>query len=143
MERAKDIIAKFRNKGLKITPQRIAIFKSLGNRSGHPSAEDVYRQIRQDYPSISLTTVYKTLQTLCEMGELSEIHVCKERVFYDPISEPHHHMICLKCSRIQNIPASCVRGLKMLRRPKSKFHVINYQVRFGGYCGRCKRAATP
>lgn len=141
MDSVKNVVAKFRDRGLKITPQRIAIFHALQKKINHPSADEIFRSIRLEYPSISLTTVYKTLETLREIGEIHELHVSKERVLYDPKNEPHHHLICLKCSHIADVPGSQVVELKAPKPLSHKFSLIYYRVHFYGFCGRCKRAA--
>ena len=63
------VVKRFRETGLKITPQRLSIFKLLQNNCAHPSAEDIYRDVLKIHPSISFTTVYKTLQTLRDLGD--------------------------------------------------------------------------
>lgn len=140
MERFQAVVNKFREKGYKITPQRVAIFRSLENINRHPSAEELFEQIRAEHPTISLTTVYKTLETLVELGELKELYICKERVYFDPNKSSHHHLICEKCSRIIDIP-----GLGMPEpapvQANTKFKITRFQVQFYGLCGYCKHEA--
>ena len=78
MHEIEKIVSRFRESGLKITPQRVSIFKLLQGNRDHPSAEDIYRQVLKVHPSISFTTVYKTLQTLLDMGEIQELTIDTE-----------------------------------------------------------------
>ena len=86
---------KFINKGLKLTPQRAAIFEYLDGNKSHPSAEDIYLEIKKRYPMISFATVYKTLEALKSRGDILELSVDPERRRYDPDTGPHHHLICI------------------------------------------------
>jgi Fur family peroxide stress response transcriptional regulator len=90
-----------REAGLKITNQRLEIFRILARDTGHPSAEEVYEKVRVRIPTISLDTVYRTLATLEEHGVLSRILV-DARIRYDPNAAVHHHFVCTKCNRIDD-----------------------------------------
>ena len=134
------IVARFREAGSKITPQRLGIFNLLKDNRNHPSAEDVYREILKIHPSISFTTVYKTLQTLRDMGEIQELTVDPERVRFDPDIRDHVHTFCRSCKCIGDL--DMVAENNGFRFPPSggvpDFEVHNIQVHFVGLCDECR-----
>src|SRR3972149_9282920 len=92
------LIAKYRKEGFKLTPQRLAILKFLEGNTSHPSAMDIYSEVKDAYPTLSFATVYNTLQALRNKGEILEITINPQKTHYDPNSKPHHHIICIKCN---------------------------------------------
>jgi Fur family peroxide stress response transcriptional regulator len=89
-----------RARGLKITPQRLEIFRELAATTEHPSAEEIFERIRQRMPTVSLDTVYRTLGTLNETGIVSRVEVLDDRCRFDANMEPHHHFVCVRCKRV-------------------------------------------
>jgi len=126
---------------LKITPQRLAVFKALeGNRS-HPSAEDIHRTILADFPTVSLTTIYRTLETLVDMGELAELQLVKGLRNYDPDTSPHHHIVCTVCGRVEDVFMSCPAGMELPEDVRRSFAVDDCRITFYGRCDRCQDRA--
>lgn len=97
IQKIRDLIAE---NGLKVTPQRIAIFEALMNINGHPSAEMVKNYISTSHPSISLSTVYNILETFVEKGLIKKIRTENDIKRYDPIMDTHHHLYCQKSDTI-------------------------------------------
>ena len=91
-----------RDKGLKLTHQRLEIYSILASMDIHPSAEDVFEQAKQAMPTISFDTVYRTLALFERHDVISRVHCLDDRTRYDPTMEPHYHFICKKCRRIQD-----------------------------------------
>src|SRR3972149_8187127 len=85
----KKLIAKYKERGLKLTPQRLAIFKFLEGNTSHPTAEDIYKHIKAIHPTVSFATVYNTLQALKGKSEILEITIDPQKKHYDPRSEEH------------------------------------------------------
>jgi Fur family peroxide stress response transcriptional regulator len=94
-----------KRRGLRVTPQRIGIMQALRRLANHPSAEDVFQAARSDFPSLSLTTVYRTLETLADHGEIEAVHVGGARARFDHRTEPHHHAACTRCGRLEDVEA--------------------------------------
>jgi Fur family peroxide stress response transcriptional regulator len=133
------VVKKFRETGLKITPQRLSIFKLLQDNCDHPSAEDIYREILKIHPSISFTTVYKTLQTLRDMGEVRELSINPERVHYDPFTTEHAHTYCRSCKAIGDLDTILDSPVSIkLPNGSDDFEVHNVQVHAVGLCGGCR-----
>ncbi len=94
-----EILAKH---NLKITPQRIAILEVILNIENHPDAEKITDYLRLTYPSISLATIYKTLDTFTKKGIIRKVATDKESMRYDAITERHHHLYCSESDRIED-----------------------------------------
>lgn len=90
---------------LKATPQRLAVLKVL-ERHEHPTMEELYKDIREKHPSISLATVYKNVNALKEAGVVVEVNVPNGKMRYDIFVEPHIHVVCKNCGEIVDIPCS-------------------------------------
>lgn len=131
------IVARFRGKGLKLTPQRVAIVRALSKCQGHPTVDEVYREVRRSFPMISLNTIYKTLQLLKEMGELASVGHGERMARFDTNPFPHHHVICVKCSKIEDLPTETF-DLTPPAHGQGGFTVLGYRVEFFGYCKSCQ-----
>ncbi len=102
--RLEELIAKLRERGYRLTPQRMAVLKILADSKEHPSAEQIYEQVQVDFPMTSLATVYKTVAVLKEMGEILELSFSDDSSHYDGgRSHPHPHLICIKCKSITDV----------------------------------------
>ncbi len=138
MKDVETTIEKFRQTGLKITPQRISIFNLLKDDREHPSAEDIYKRVLKIHPSISFTTVYKTLQTLRDMDEIRELSINPERVHYDPATDDHIHTFCTVCRNIEDfMPDHSCEYLELASSKINGFHVQSAEVYLTGICEDC------
>jgi len=129
-------IKKYRAKGIKLTPQRLAILEYLDGNITHPSAENVYKAVKRQYPMMSFATVYKTLETLRQKGTLLELTIDPLRRRYDPETKPHHHLICIRCKKIVDIQAEL--PVSIPDEVKEGFEVTGNHVEFYGICNECK-----
>ncbi len=132
------IIDKYKGKGFKLTPQRLAILKFLENNTGHPTAEDIYNEIRKKYPTVSFATVYNTTQALKERGDLVEVTIDPERKHFDPNPIPHHHIICTVCNRIEDIFTDYSAALKLPVEILREFSAAGNHIDFYGVCKSCR-----
>ena len=89
-------------KGLKVTPQRMAILESIYHLNNHPTADNIIEYIRQKHPGIATGTVYKVLETLVESGLIKKVTTDKDIMRYDGILESHHHLYCSSCDLIED-----------------------------------------
>ncbi len=136
MDTVNNLVEKFKHKRLKITPQRLGIFRILEGNSMHPSAEDVFKEIRESYPTISFTTVYKTLEIMEKMGEILKVTIDEQRKHYDPDTNVHHHIICSKCNKISDIKKEYIKP-RLPREVLDEFTPSSYQISFYGTCKKC------
>lgn len=134
-----DITDRCRKAGLKATPQRIAVFRTLLASDAHPSPEVVYRSVREVLPTISLATVYKTLDALCEAGLIQQVSVMSDTKRYDANLAPHHHLICRTCDRVQDYAAPALEDSIPFPQHMG-FSAQQIHVQFFGVCDECRAA---
>ena len=128
---------KYKDIGLKLTPQRLAILDYLDGNFYHPTAEDIYADIREKFPTMSFATVYKTLETLKGKGCLQELTIDKARKHFDPDTTRHHHLICITCKKIVDIKKEF--PIEMSIEDHNNFEVIDTNIEFYGICPVCKK----
>lgn len=139
MRTREEVRALFRAKKVPLTHQRLAVYEELTGRRDHPSAEALYESLKKPYPSLSLATVYKTLQTLHEMGMVARVDSPTAQARYDAIVETHHHAVCGSCGRIEDLFDP---RLDRLPQPKTEgFRVLGHSVHFHGLCAKCAKTA--
>ncbi|MDP1820645.1 MAG: Fur family transcriptional regulator [Acidimicrobiales bacterium] len=127
----------FRAKGLKVTPQRQSIFRALSSSRVHPTAESVYAAVSSEMPTISLRTVYQTLNDLAAMGELSTLDVGTGSTRFDPNLEPHHHLVCDECGSIEDLHADFPGVAVPTGGEAGGFEVTGTEIVFRGCCASC------
>lgn len=127
----------FAAKGLPVTHQRLAIYEALKSAHDHPSADELHARLKRRYPSMSAATVFRTLQTFRELGLASLVNFPHVEARYDAITHRHHHAICERCGRIEDLFDA---GLDALPAPKANgFKVTSHSVHFRGLCESCQR----
>ncbi|MEW6585882.1 MAG: transcriptional repressor [Nitrospirota bacterium] len=120
----------------KQTPQRMAILEFLKDNKDHPSAEDIFKTIKERFPTMSFATVYNTLETLRRQGTLKELTVDPRKKRFDPNVAPHHHLVCVICKKIVDIPADYALNLPDDR--KMGFEIVGNHIEFYGICPDCR-----
>ncbi|MBI4181202.1 MAG: transcriptional repressor [Chloroflexi bacterium] len=124
--------------GLRMTNQRALILEIIRQRRGHLDADEVYRQARQKQPRLSLSTVYRNLQTLKKLGFIEELHFNEEHHHYEiRLATEHHHLACLGCGRIIEFQYPLARLIKRNVAEAKDFEVIDTELRMTGYCTEC------
>lgn len=129
-------ISKSKEYGLKVTPQRIAIYRELARTDQHPSTEMIYKKIKNYYPNISLTTVYRTLETFEKLGLISVVNVLYNAARYDANLHPHHHIVCVNCKKIEDVYDETL-GETQINTDIQNYEVTGYSVLFNGVCSDC------
>jgi Fur family peroxide stress response transcriptional regulator len=140
-KRFESIIQKLRNKGHKITPQRIAIVKILAKSDGHPSVENIHVQIKKDFSTMSLATVYKNILLIKSLGEVLELGFPDGSNRYDGNKPtPHPHVICIKCKKIVDLDLDSLEDMKKEVALETDFKILNHRLDFFGICSNCVAA---
>lgn len=98
----KEIAKKLAGKGLRVTPQRVAIFGAILQLNNHPTAENIIAYIKENYPNISVGTVYKVLDSFVENNLLKKVKTEEGIMRYDPLQANHHHLYCEETDRIED-----------------------------------------
>lgn len=125
--------------GMRITPQRIAICKLLAETDSHPTALVIYEQIRAHYPSLSLTTVYNTLDVLSDLGVVNVLGNAGDgAVHYDANIEPHINLACVSCHKIVDIESSQVNHIHQDISSDLGYKLLGARVMFYGLCPDCQ-----
>lgn len=140
-QRTDTIIRKLRENGHKITPQRLAIIKILAVSEGHPSVEDIYEEIRRDFPTMSLATVYRNIVLLKSFGEVLELGFPDGSNRYDGNKPaPHPHVICIRCKKIVDPVLDSLDEMKKEVALETDFTILNHRLDFFGICSSCMAA---
>lgn len=137
MEQGKVIMERYKGIGLKLTPQRLAILQYLEGNKTHPSAEDVYENVSKKFPTMSLATVYNTLEALRLKGEILELTIDPEKKRFDPDTGPHHHLICTGCRRVVDVHVDY--SLVVPVDERMDFEITGSHVEFYGLCPDCRK----
>lgn len=137
--RVNNFISKSKEYGLKVTPQRIAIYRELAKTDQHPSTEMIYKRIKDYYPNISLTTVYRTLETFEKLGLISVVNVLYNAARYDANLNPHHHIVCVNCKKIEDVYDETLDDTK-INTDIEEYTVTGFSVLFNGVCKECSES---
>ena len=127
--------------GLRVTSQRALILEIIRQGHGHLDADEVYRRAREKQPRISLSTVYRTLQTLKKLDLIEEVHFDETHHHYEikPSSE-HHHLVCLGCGRVIEFNYPLTRLIKRNVAEAREFEITGGELRIEGYCPSCQKS---
>ena len=126
----------FRSKGMKVTPQRQCIFRVLHGNDGHPTAEAVHAAVSTVMPTVSLKTVYQTLNDLASMGEIQALDLGTGSSRFDPNTSAHHHLVCSACGKVRDLHVD-VADLDLPSTALGGFVVGSAEVIWRGRCREC------
>ncbi len=138
-----------KERGLRITKPRKAILDILHETLEHPSAEEIYMQVHRSYPNIGLTTVYRTLDLLADMGIIATLHVGDGRNRYELVQSSqkpghHHHLVCTGCKKIIDYDDFVDEEVQLLNKversltDKHNFDITGHTIQFYGICDDCR-----
>ncbi|NTU57728.1 MAG: transcriptional repressor [Chlorobiaceae bacterium] len=134
-------IDRCRKNGLKVTPQRLAIYKVLIESADHPSADSVYRKITEEYPTISFDTVNRTLLTFAEIGVIAMVESYSVARRFDSQTGRHHHLHCVKCGLITDFCDASLDEVKVPEQIEKLYDVLGKRVVISGICPDCTKTA--
>lgn len=133
-----NITSIFKEKKLKLTPQRLAVYQYLIGTKEHPSAEAIYKALQPLYPTMSLATVYKALKTLVEVNLVQEMNVGEGNFRYDATVYDHAHIQCLNCGRVDDLEITTFPDLNQIAADNSKYNIKWNKLFFYGVCENCQ-----
>ena len=140
MKSTSSIIERLREQGYRLTPQRAMILSSIEESDRHISAEEIYAQVAARYPQVNISTVYRTLELLKQLGLIYETDLGEGRVRYHPEDKGHHHhLVCQNCGAIIDIDESALAGLKDVLLDQYDFNAQLRHVAIFGLCGNCRK----
>ncbi len=132
-------IEALRNKGYKATPQRIAICRIALHSSEHPTAQSIYDKVKKVHPTVSLATVYKTLQVLRDLDLIQELNFPKGQARFDPYINPHVNLICQQCGSIEDLDDPTAREITEKVSAVAKFKPNGQRIDVYGICQKCSK----
>jgi len=135
-----NFVQKCKENSLSVTPQRLAIYKALINDKTHPNPECVYNAIKSDFPTISLATVYKTLETFEKVGIIAVVTPLHETVRYDSETEHHHHVVCVKCKKVIDVKDPELDKIQIPKYVTEENKVLDFSIQFNVICSDCRAA---
>ncbi len=137
--RFESILNTLKAHGHKITPQRMAIAGVLARDTGHPSVEEIFEQVRKDFPTMSLATAYRNVLLIKSLGEALEIGFPDGSNRYDGNKPyPHPHVVCIKCKKIIDPELSSLKDLTEEVTAETGFAVLSHRLDFFGFCPDCR-----
>lgn len=136
---ADKIVQILKSKGLRVTPQRFAVYSNLLNRQDHPTAEQILISLNQNSPTSSQATIYSSLQALRDVGLVREVLLDEGVCRYDANVSPHHHFRCKKCGIIEDIPWEQVEGISF-KGLRPGLTVEQYELIVHGVCDSCQES---
>ena len=139
-KRLAEMLSKIKSRNMRITPQRLAVLRILAASEGHPSVDDIYKQVKTEFPTTSLATIYKTISLLKELNEVLELGFPDGSNRYDgnnPI--PHPHVICMKCKKIMDPELMNIDVLSEEMSRKTGYKIFYHRLDFFGLCPECQK----
>lgn len=136
--KVRDFERRCRESGLKLTPQRFAVYRALINTDTHPTAEDIYQEVRKEMPAISLDTVNRTLLTLAEIGAAFVVEGTGQPRRFDGGLEDHQHFLCIRCGKIIDFHHPPFDNITLPPEIEGKFKVLRKTVYLEGLCNACQ-----
>jgi Fur family peroxide stress response transcriptional regulator len=124
-------------RGLRVTPQKLAVLSVVQWENSHPTPDMVFAEVRQQFPMISLGTVYQILEQFSQLGVVRKIFSGGNRQRFDGNGAPHAHFVCEECGQIDDIDDPFVSAFQKRFARKFDFHIRNHYFEFSGVCARC------
>jgi Fur family ferric uptake transcriptional regulator len=138
MSQPGEILKKLTEKGYRLTPQRLMIVSAIENSEAHISAEEIYAQVVAKYLHVNISTVYRTLELLKELGLVTETNFGEGRVRYHPAGKGHHHhLVCTECGKVIDLDESILSSLQGMLLGKYKFSADLKHLAIFGRCAKC------
>lgn len=128
-----------KEKILRMTQQRKVILEELQSKNNHPSADELYERVRVHLPRISLGTVYRNLEVLCQLGEIQKLNLSGSIKRYDGYPAKHYHIRCVRCNRVDDAPIAPMNRIEDELYEATVFEIIGHNLEFVGYCPECSK----
>jgi Fur family peroxide stress response transcriptional regulator len=139
-KRIEEMLSKLKSRDFRITPQRLAVLRILASSEGHPTVDEIYKEVKAAFPTTSLATVYKTISLLKELNEVLELGFPDGSNRYDgnnPV--PHPHAICMKCKKIMDPALMSIEELSEEMSRKTGYKILHHRLDFFGLCPDCQK----
>jgi Fur family peroxide stress response transcriptional regulator len=131
-----------REQGMALTVQRRTILEALAARNDHPTADQLYEEVRESIRGVSRTTVYRVLETFVERGVVVKVSNPGAKARFDADTGRHHHLICLGCDAVIDCHDERLQGIEVPNEVASGFEVRGFSLAITGFCGKCRRESA-
>jgi Fur family ferric uptake transcriptional regulator len=139
-----DTVSVLRRAGQKVTPQRLMVLTALRHRDGHATANEIFAQVRETYPYVDISTVYRTLASLKELRLITETDMGTGDLHYEwAAATPHHHLICQRCQQVQDLDHEYMAALGSTLRAEYGFEANLDHFAIFGVCRECGKDPSP
>ena len=139
MKGRRGLLERLRDRGYRLTPQRMMVVEAIEASDDHISAEQIRAKAQLKYPYINMSTVYRTLELLTEQGLVTETDLGGGRLLYHPAGKAsHHHLVCRRCGKVKDIDVSFFQPLKEELRAKYGFDADLEHIGIFGICDNCE-----
>ena len=127
------------SRGQRVTPQRVVIHDALRRLDRHVTADEVHAAVAERLPNVSAPTVDATLELFEELGLVRRLSLGGRAALYDPRAEPHHHLVCTRCARVEDFDAGVDLAGAVRAASRRGFRADHSEVVVHGRCARCAR----
>ena len=124
-------------KGMRVTPQRIAIFNEVAKSCQHPDVETIYEAVKDKMPNVSMDTVYRTLASLEELDMIFRVDNQLPKARFDADKTPHHHFICTQCNEVYDIFLEPDEEIILPKNANKYGKIKDNNVQIRGICNKC------
>jgi Fur family peroxide stress response transcriptional regulator len=122
-----------------LTLQRRIVLEAVAGREDHPPADRIYDEVRRTHSEVSRATIYRTLEKFVELGVLRKVCHPGSVVRYDPRVGRHHHLVCLRCTRMEDYTDPRLDDIGLPPASRQGFHITDYSIQFRGVCRECRK----
>ncbi len=140
--RLEQVKAAAKQAGIKLTHQRLEIFRQITATEEHPDAETLYKAVRRRVPTVSLDTVYRTLWMLHDLGLVKTLGPKGDTIRFDANLDPHHHYVCMRCGKVRDFQSQELDRLRVPDTAKRLGSVVEAHVQVRGLCEQCQQGRT-
>jgi Fur family ferric uptake transcriptional regulator len=138
MSHSGDIVKKLAERGYRLTPQRLMTIAAIEQSDGHISAEEIYAQVMAKYPHVNISTVYRTLELLKQLGLVTDTDFGEGRARYHPVGKGHHHhLVCQECGAVVDLDEIVLAPLKDALLREYGFSADLRHLAIFGRCAKC------
>jgi Fur family peroxide stress response transcriptional regulator len=141
-QRLEHLTAVTKQAGVKLTHQRLEIFRELAAAEGHPDVDSIFRAVQQRVPTVAVDTVYRTLWMLHKLGLVTTLGPQRDAVRFDPNLDPHHHYVCVRCGLVRDFESADLNALRVPEAVKEFGSIADAHVEVRGVCAKCLAERT-
>lgn len=136
-ERVEQLKLACQKQGMRVTQQRIEIFKEVAKSCAHPDAETIYESVKEKMPNVSVDTIYRTLASLEEMNMIFRVDNQLPKARFDADMTPHHHFLCIKCNEVYDIFLEPGEELVLPKKAEQYGTIKDVNLQIRGVCKKC------